>query len=73
MALILKVGFFLIKIFSIYFWLHYVFVAAHRLSLVAESHSLLLHNMWNLLGTGIEPMSPALAGRFLSTAPPGKS
>jgi len=24
-------------------------------------------------GTGIEPTSPALAGRFLTTAPPGKS
>ena len=28
---------------------------------------------WNLLGPGMEPMSPALAGRFPSTAPPGKS
>ena len=27
----------------------------------------------NLLGPGTEPMSPALVGRFLSTAPPGKS
>ena len=29
--------------------------------------------MWNLPGPGIKPMSPALAGRFLSTIPPGKS
>ena len=29
--------------------------------------------MWNLPGPGIEPMSLALAGRFLSTAPPRKS
>ena len=29
--------------------------------------------MWNLPGPGIEPGSPALAGRFLSTRPPGKS
>ena len=29
--------------------------------------------MSNLPGPGIEPMSPALAGRFLSTASPGKS
>ena len=29
--------------------------------------------MWDLPGPGIEPMSPALAGRFLTTAPPGKS
>ena len=27
--------------------------------------------MWNLPGLGIEPVSPALAGRFLSTEPPG--
>ena len=29
--------------------------------------------MWDLPGPGIEPMSPALAGGFLPTAPPGKS
>ena len=29
--------------------------------------------MWNLPGPGLEPMSPALAGGFLTTAPPGKS
>ena len=29
--------------------------------------------MWDLPGPGIEPMSPALAGGFLTTAPPGKS
>ena len=29
--------------------------------------------MWDLPGPGLEPMSPALAGRFLTTAPPGKS
>ena len=29
--------------------------------------------MWNLPGTGVEPVSPALAGGFLTTAPPGKS
>ena len=29
--------------------------------------------MWNLPGPGIEPVSPALAGGFLTTAPPGKS
>ena len=103
----------------IYFWLCWVFVAAHRLSQVVASggysllrctgfslrwllllrsmgsrragfsscgtraleHRLsccgaraqLLHNMWDLPGPGIKPVSPALAGRFLSTAPPGKS
>ena len=29
--------------------------------------------MWNLPGPGIELMSPALTGGFLSTVPPGKS
>ena len=29
--------------------------------------------MWDLPGPGIELVSPALAGRFLTTAPPGKS
>ena len=28
--------------------------------------------MWNLPRPGIEPMSPRLAGRFLTTGPPGK-
>ena len=33
----------------------------------------LLCSMWDLPGPGIEPLSPALAGGFLTTAPPGKS
>ena len=33
----------------------------------------LLHGIWDLPGPGLEPMSPALAGGFLTTAPPGKS
>ena len=28
--------------------------------------------MWDLPGPGLEPVSPALAGGFLSTVPPGK-
>ena len=28
--------------------------------------------MWELPGPGLEPVSPALAGRFLTTVPPGK-
>ena len=28
--------------------------------------------MWDLPGPGLKPMSPALAGRFLTTAPQGK-
>ena len=31
----------------------------------------LLRGMWDLPGPGIEPVSPALAGGFLTTAPPG--
>ena len=33
---------------------------------------LLLHGMWDLPSPGLEPVSPALAGGFLTTAPPGK-
>ena len=51
-------------------------VAAHRL----QTHRLsscgswaqLLHGIWDLPRPGLEPMSPALAGRFSTTAPPGK-
>ena len=28
--------------------------------------------MWDPLGPGLEPVSPALAGGFLTTAPPGE-
>ena len=28
--------------------------------------------MWDLPGPGIEPVSPALAGGFFTTEPPGK-
>ena len=33
----------------------------------------LLRGTWDLPGPGLEPVSPALAGGFLTTAPPGKS
>ena len=36
------------------------------------ARALLLHGMWALPGPGLEPMSPASAGGFLTTAPPGK-
>ena len=36
----------------------------------ARAH--LLHGMWDLPGPGLEPVSPALVGRFLTTEPPGK-
>ena len=29
--------------------------------------------MWDLPGSGIKPVSPALAGGFLTLVPPGKS
>ena len=32
----------------------------------------LLRGTWDLPRPGLEPMSPALAGRFSTTAPPGK-
>ena len=112
-------GFFFVFFFNLFFWLRWVFVAVHGLSLVVASrgysslwctgfslqwllllHSTgsrcagfsscgtpalerrlsscgawawLLHSMWDLSGPGIKPVSPALAGRFLTTAPPGKS
>ena len=32
----------------------------------------MLRGMWDLPGPGFEPMSPALAGGFLTTVPPEK-
>ena len=36
------------------------------------SGAYLLCSMWDLPRPGLEPVSPALAGRFSTTAPPGK-
>ena len=36
------------------------------------SRAQLLRGMWELPRPGLEPESPALAGRLLTTAPPGK-
>ena len=36
------------------------------------SRAQLPRGMWDLPRPGLEPMSPALAGRFSTTAPPGK-
>ena len=44
----------------------------HRLS-SCGTRAQLLRGMWDLPGPGLEPVFPALAGRFLTTAPPGKS
>ena len=45
----------------------------HRLNSCGAQAKLLL-SMWDFLRSGIKPMSPALAGRFFTTAtePPGK-
>ena len=43
----------------------------HRLS-SASTWAQLLCSMWNLLRPGIEVMSPALAGGFFTTDPPGR-
>ena len=51
-------------------------VAGHRLQTrrlsSRGSWAKLLCGMWDLPRPGLEPMSPALAGRFSTTAPPGK-
>ena len=44
----------------------------YRLSICGTWASL-PSGMWNLPGPGTEPVSPASAGRFLTTGPPGKS
>ena len=38
----------------------------------SRAQVLLLCGMWDPPGPGLEPVSPALAGGFLTTAPPGK-
>ena len=43
----------------------------HRLS-SCGSRAQLLRGMWDLPRPGLEPVSSALAGRFSTTAPPGK-
>ena len=51
-------------------------VAQHRLQKrrlsSCGSWAQLLRGMWDLPRPGLEPVSPALAGRFSTTAPPGK-
>ena len=51
-------------------------VAEHRLQMLrlssCGSRAQLLCGMWDLPRPGLEPVSPALAGRFSTTAPPGK-
>ena len=51
-------------------------VSEHRLQTrrlsSCGSRSQLLRGMWDLPRPGLEPVSPALAGGFSTTAPPGK-
>ena len=51
-------------------------VAEHRLQMrrlsSCGSRAQLLWGMWDLPRPGLEPVSPALAGRFSTTAPPRK-
>ena len=51
-------------------------VAGHRLQTRRLSNcgswAQLLRGMWDLPRPGLEPVSPALAGRFSTTVPPGK-
>ena len=51
-------------------------VAEHRLQMRrlsnCGSRAQLLRGMWDLPRPGLEPVSPALAGRLSTTAPPGK-
>ena len=51
-------------------------VAEHRLQTrrlsSCGSRAQWLRGMWDLPRPGLEPVSPALAGGFLTTAPPGK-
>ena len=51
-------------------------VAEHRLQMCrlsnCGSRAQLLRSMWDPPRPGLEPVSPALAGRFSTTAPPGK-
>ena len=51
-------------------------VAEHKLQTCrlsnCGSRAHLLRGMWDLPRPGLEPVSPALAGRFSTAAPPGK-
>ena len=51
-------------------------VAEHRLQTrrlsSCGSRAYLLCGVWDIPRPGLEPVSPALAGRFSTTAPPGK-
>ena len=55
-------------------WASVGFTWAQQVQLIgSRAWALLPRGMWNLPRPGIEPMSPALAGRFLSTGAPENS
>ena len=68
-----------------YFWLHWVFIAMCKGASLAASTgskarglgpSVVVAHRWPYVRSSLtrgEPVSPALAGRFLTTGPPGRS
>ena len=68
-----------------FFWLHWVFVAVHELSLIVVWAPELMGSVVLMCGLscrkeygvlvprpGLEPVSPGSEGGFLTTGPPGK-
>ena len=47
--------------------------SAHRISQARVLERVAIYFSRDLPDTGIEPMSPALAGRFFTTEPPGEA
>ena len=47
-------------------------IVEHRFFSSCDPRALLLHGMFSLPGSGIEPVSPALAGGFFTTEPTRK-
>ena len=48
-------------------------IAMASLGVGSRAQAQLLRSMWDLPGAGIEPVSPTLAGGFLTTGPPEES
>ena len=58
---------------SLFAMCKFLIVAASLVAVSAVVMRLLPQDIWNLPGPGIEPVSPALAGGFLTTEMPGQS
>ena len=55
-----------LKMFYILIWIYiYIYIYIH-------THIYTFRGIWDLPRPGLEPVSPAFAGGFLTTAPPGK-